>query len=84
MIYLQLFQGRHELLWTIYFRSDDVLKIIKNIDPSKAHGHDISIWIIKICDVPFCKLLELIFRSCFENGKFPTEWKKFNAVAAHK
>ena len=24
------------------------------------------------------------FRSCLENGKFSTEWKKTNAVPAHK
>ena len=28
--------------------------------------------------------MELIFRSCLENGKFPTEWKKANVVPAHK
>ena len=28
--------------------------------------------------------MELIFRSCLENGKFPTEWKKANVVAAHE
>ena len=39
---------------------------------------------IKICYVSICKPLELIFRSCLENGKFPTEWKKANVVPAHK
>ena len=39
---------------------------------------------IKICDASICKPLELIFRSCLENGKFPTEWKKANVVPAHK
>ena len=28
--------------------------------------------------------MELIFRSCLKNGKFPTEWKKANVVPAHK
>ena len=44
----------------------------------------ISIRMIKICDASICKPLELIFRSCLENGKFPTEWKKANVVPAHK
>ena len=75
----------HKLLSTIHFTSDDILKIIKNLDPNKAHGHDmISIRMIKICDASICKPLELIFRSCLENGKFPTEWKKANVVPAHK
>ena len=64
----------HKLLSTIHFTSDDILKIIKNLDPNKVHGHDmISIWIIKICDASICKPLGLIFTSCLENGKFPTE-----------
>ena len=28
--------------------------------------------------------LQLIFISCFENGKFTTQWKKPNALPAHK
>ena len=44
----------------------------------------ISIQMIKICDASVCKPLELIFSSCLENGKFPSEWKKANVVTAHK
>ena len=66
----------HKLLSTIQFTSDDILKLIKNYNPNKAHGHDmISIRIIKICDASICKPLEVIFRSCLENGNFPTEKK---------
>ena len=39
---------------------------------------------IKICDASIFKPLEFIFRSCLENGKFQTEWKKANVVPAHK
>ena len=75
----------HELLSTIHFTSDDILKIIKNLDPNKAHGHDmISIRMIKICDASIYKPIEIIFRSCLENGKFPTEWEKPNVVPVHK
>ena len=53
------------------------LKLIKKLDPIKAHGHDVmSILMIKIWDASICKSLELIFRSCIENAKFPAEWKK--------
>ena len=38
----------------------------------------------KLFDASICKSLELIFRSCLENGKFPTEWKKANVVPPHK
>ena len=44
----------------------------------------ISIRVIKICDASIYKSLELIFRCCLENGKFPTEWKKANVVPAHR
>ena len=39
---------------------------------------------IKICEACICKPLKLIFRSCFQNGKFPTEWKKANMVPGHR
>ena len=38
----------------------------------------ISIRMLKICDESICKPLGIIFRSCLENGKFPSEWKKNN------
>ena len=80
-----LSQKTHKSLSTIKFPSDDILKIIKNLDLNKAHGHDmISIWMIKICDASICKPLELIFRSSLENGKYPTEWKKGYVVPTHK
>ena len=69
----------------IRFTSDDILKIIKNFDPNKAHGHDvISVRMVKLCDASLCKPLELIFKSCLESGKFPLEWRKPNVVSAHK
>ena len=75
----------HESLSTIRFTSDDMLKIIKNLDRYKAHGHDmISIRMMKLSDASLCKPLELIFKSCLESGNFLFEWKKANPVPAHK
>ena len=75
----------HKSLSTIHFTSYDILKIIENLDPNKAHGHDmISIRMIKICNSSIWKPLELTFRSCLQNGKFSTEWKNGNVVPAHK
>ena len=46
----------HESLSTIDFSTDDILKIIRNLDPDKSHGHDmISIRMIKICDTSICR-----------------------------
>ena len=82
---MTLTRKTHESLSTIDFSTDDILKIIRNLDPNKAHGHDmISIWMIKICDTSICRPLKLIFQSCLESGKFPNEWKKANVVPVHK
>ena len=62
---------------------DDSAKVIHSLDPNKAHGHDmISILMLKTCGNSIYKPLQLIFRSCIENGKFPFEWK--NVVPVHK
>ena len=56
---------------SVEFLAYDILKIIENLNPSKAHGHDmISIQMLKICDESICKSVGIIFRSCLENGKF--------------
>ena len=74
-----------KLLSTIHFTSDGILKIIQNLDPNKAHGHDkISIWMTKVYEVSILQPLELILRSRLENGKFSVEWKRANVVPAHK
>ena len=43
----------------------------------------LSICMFKVFDVSLCGPLGLIFQSCFENGKFPSEWKKTNVVPTH-
>ena len=37
-------------LTTTKFNKDDILKIIRNLNVNEAHGHNISIRILKICD----------------------------------
>ena len=60
----------HECLSTINFSTDHILKVIRNLDPNKAHGHDmISIRMIKICDTSICRSLKLISQSSLESGK---------------
>ena len=74
-----------KLLSTVELSTNDILKILRNLNPSKAHGHDmISIRMLKICDESICKPLSIIFRSCLENGKFPSEWKKANVLPISK
>ena len=80
-----LFKRTENVISSIDFGSDDIAKIIHNLDPNKAHGHDmINIRMLKICGNSICKPLQLILRYCIENGKFPSEWKKANLVPVHK
>ena len=72
-------------LSSVNFSQDDIAKIIQNLDPNKAHGHDnISIRMLKICGSSIYKPLEMIFKQCTETGVFPSEWKKANIVPIHK
>ena len=72
-------------LSSVSFSQDDIAKIIQNLDPNKAHGHDnISIRMLKICGSSIYKPLEMIFKQCIETGVFPSEWKKANIVLIHK
>ena len=72
-------------LTSVHFSQDDILKIIQNLNPNKAHGPDkISIRMIKICGKSLCKPLEMIFKSCIKKGEYPSEWKKANVVPVHK
>ena len=48
----------------IVFANVDILKILKNLDIKKTHGHDnLSIRIIKLCGDSICKPLELHFET---------------------
>ena len=64
---------------------NNILAIIKTLDPNKAHGCDnISIKMIKICSQSLTLPLTIIFEHSIKKGKFPEIWKKANVVPAHK
>ena len=72
-------------LSTVSFSHEDVGKIIQNLSPNKAHGHDnISIRMLKICGSTIYGPLEIIFKEALSTGLFPSEWKKGNIVPIHK
>ena len=78
------FKRTNNLLSAISFTKDDIAKIIKNLNPNKAHGFDmISIRMLKMYGDSILKPSELIFKSCLENGKLSIVWKKAN-VPVHK
>ena len=67
------------------FSRDKIAKVIQNLDPNKAHGHDnISICLLKVCGPSIYKLLEIIFNQCLETGVFSSKWKKGSIVPIHK
>ena len=72
-------------LSTVTFSQDDISKIIQNINPNKAHGHDnISIRMLKICGPSIYGPLELIFKEALSTCLFPSNWKKGSIVPIHK
>ena len=72
-------------LSTVTFSQDHIGKIIHNLNPDKAHGHDnISIRTLKICHSSIYGPLERIFKEALSTGLFPSNWKKGNIVPIHK
>ena len=62
-----------------------LLKIIRDLDISKAHGFDdILIRMVKLCDDSPVKPLSIIFQKCIHSGVFPDSWKKSNIVPIHR
>ena len=62
---------------TVRFSENYILKVIRKLDPSKAHCHDkISICMLKLSDKTSCKPLFVIFISCIETRVFALHWKK--------
>ena len=70
---------------SVNFTNEDILKIIRSLNPNKAHGFDdISIRMIQICDTVVLKPMAMIFKNCLSHGIFPNDWKKSNVVPIHK
>ena len=64
---------------------EKILRIIRSINPNKAHGWDeISGRMVKMCDWTLVLPLKLIFNDCLAHGIFPDVWKRANVVPVHK
>ena len=58
-------------LSNVQISNDNIIKIINNLDPNKAHGHDmISIRILKLRGRSLCKPLSIILKSCLSQMNF--------------
>ena len=75
----------HARLSSIDFDEEDILKIIRNLNVNKAHGHDnISIRMLKICDSVLVEPLSQIYKNCINSGVFPDIWKKSHIISTYK
>ena len=72
-------------LCTLHFDEGELIKIIRNLNVHKAHGHvDISIRMIKICDKSILNPLILLFENSTKSSYYPDIWKKSNIIPVHK
>ena len=72
-------------LSSITREDNDILKIIRSLDISKAHGFDdISVRMVKLCEDSLVKSFSIIFQNCINSSVFPECWKKPNIVPIHK
>ena len=70
---------------SFHVNENDILAIIKTLDPNKAHGcNNISIKMIKTCSQSLILPSKIIFEQSLKKGKFPEIWKKANVVPVHK
>ena len=72
-------------LSSVQFEDNDIIKIIRSLNICKAHRHDdISIRMLKLCDLAIVKPLSIIFSNCVKQSTFPDIWKKLNICPIHK
>ena len=65
--------------------TDTIIKLIRSLDPNKAHGCDgISIRMLKLCATSISKPLHILFNNSVISKCFPNEWKKANIISVHK
>ena len=72
-------------LSNITIDTDTIIKLIRSLDPNKAHGCDgISIRMLKLCATSVSKPLHILFNNSVRNECFLNEWKKANNISVHK
>ena len=69
----------------VEFSYEDILLLIPNLNPNKAHGWDeISARMLKICDENVVPPFLIIFKTALVSGTFPSSCKKANIAHIHK
>ena len=71
-------------LGSLNFNEDEILKIIRALNPHKAHGYDdISIRMMKICDKSLLEPLIVLFKNSTKSSHYPDIWKRPNIIPVH-
>ena len=70
-------------LGSLALNEDETLNIIRALNIHKAHGHDISIRMIKVCDKSILRPLDLIFQNSIKSSCYPDIWKRSNIMPVH-
>ena len=66
-------------------RNDDILKLIRNLNPNKATGSDgISGQMLLFCDDSVVLPLKIIFKNILDGAIYPDIWKLANVTPIHK
>ena len=69
----------------IIIKNDDILSIIRNIDPKKSNGPDlISAHMLRIADEAIVIPLNLIFTNILKTSTYPILWKLANVTPIFK
>ncbi|KAL0839920.1 hypothetical protein ABMA28_016536 [Loxostege sticticalis] len=73
------------LLSNLYFSESEILKELKNLDPSKGAGPDgLPPQFFVATATSICKPLHIIYNKCMSEGVFPKVWKLANITPIHK
>ena len=76
---------RQSRLVSLNFYEDEIFKVIRALNPHKAHGYDdISIRMIKVCDKSLLKPLIILFKNSTKSSHYPDIWKRSNIISVHK
>ena len=74
-----------KILSSVGIDRSKALLLIHSLDSKKAKEcDDLSIAMLKICDLAIVEPLSLIYEKCLESGKYPSLWKKANVLPIHK
>ena len=66
-------------------RNDEILKLIRNLNPNKATGSDgISGQMLLLCDDSVVPPLKIIFQNILDESIYPDIWKLANVTPIHK